>query len=494
MERLAFSCGLPTTEAEQDAGRMSSPGPSRQVRREGAGDAKVSQRDLFAYGALLAFTFVLFVRPQDTIPFLRPLHLADLTASFALIALALGRMGRGAAASSVTRELVLVLGLAAVMLATAPFSMWPGGAVAVFTDVFVKVILVFALMVNTLTTPARLERFVNIVVIGTSYIAVRAVVDYVRGVNLVEGDRATGAVGGLFGNPNDMALNMVSFLPLAIVLVLGRSSLPLRAVAALGVPAIAAAIVFSKSRGGLVGLVAMLLVLLYQLGRLRPRVAALVVVTSLAAVPLLPSSFVDRMSSIVNADEDRTGSREARKNLLREGYQTFLDNPIFGVGAGQFQNYRPEERVEAWRETHNAVLQVASELGVGGVVIFTAVIVSGFAAAGRARRALRGADRSRRARRPFDSPPATERSLRARPGAEPDIQEAEARRDLLKLYAAAMTASLTGWLVAAMFASVAYYWTFYIVLGLAVAVREIAVRHAAAPVELGRKYCRARAA
>ena len=144
--------------------------------------------------------------------------------------------------------------------------------------------------------------------------------------------------------------------------------------------------------------------------------------------------------------------------------------------------------MEAWRETHNALLQVAAELGIAGAAIFAAVIVSGFAAARRARRALRRADRPRRARRPFDSPATTERSLRAGPRAEPEIQEAEARRDLLKLYAAAMTASLTGWLVAAMFASVAYYWTFYIVLGLAVAVRDIAIRHAAGPVELGRKY------
>ena len=109
MERLAFSWGLPTVEAEQDAGRISSPAPERLSREDA--DAKVNRRDQFAYGALLAFTFVLFVRPQDTIPFLRPLHLADLTATFALVALAIGRMGRGAAASHVSRELVLVLGL-----------------------------------------------------------------------------------------------------------------------------------------------------------------------------------------------------------------------------------------------------------------------------------------------------------------------------------------------------------------------------------------------
>ena len=41
------------------------------------------------------------------------------------------------------------------------------------------------------------------------------------------------------------------------------------------------------------------------------------------------------------------------------------------------------------------------------------------------------------------------------------------------MYAAGFTASLAGWFVAALFASVAYYWTLYLVLGLAVALRDI---------------------
>jgi O-antigen ligase len=479
MERLAFSCGLPTVEAGQDPGRPFSPSSDNEATAPDRGEALFARLDQVAYRALLAFTFVLFVRPQDTFPFLRPLHLADVTASIALIALVAGRMGRGAPATYMTREIALVLALAGVMLGTAPFSMWPGGAIAVFTDVYVKVILVFVLMVNTLTTRARLESFVNVVVLGTSYIAVRAVIDYARGVNLVEGGRVTGAVGGLFGNPNDMALNMVAFLPLAVVLALGRSHIALRALAAIGVPAIAAAIIFSQSRGGTVGLVAMLMVLLYQMRRVRPRVAALVIVASIAALPMLPSSFLDRMSSIVNADEDRTGSREARKRLLRESYDTFLDHPVFGIGAGQFQNYKPEERVEAWRESHNALLQVASELGIFGILIFMAVIGSGFGAVIRARATLRQASRTRLARK-------TNGAGRR--------NRTDAQRDVLHLYAAAMTASLTGWFMAAMFASVAYYWTFYIVLGLAVALRDIASRSASNPGERGRRYCRAQAA
>lgn len=469
MERLAFTGRRPARAA---AGRTRAP---RAVAIPAAAPALdgAEGRDRLAFLALLAFAFVLFVRPQDTLPFLQPIPVGDVTAVAAVLALLVGRLSRNESLLRIPPELVAVLALAGVMLATAPFSLWPGGAVSVFTDLYSKVILIFALMVNLITTRERFERFAGIVVLGTSYIAVRAVIDYVRGVNLVEGNRVAGAVGGLFGNPNDMALNMVAFLPLAVAIALGRRHQLLRLVALIGVPAVVLAIIFSKSRGGTVGLLAMLLVLLYQLRRIRPRVAVLVVAAGLLSVPMLPSSFTDRMASIYNPEEDPTGSREARKRLLREGYEAFLQHPIFGLGAGQFPNYKPEEREEAWRETHNAVLQVAAELGIGGLIIFLAIIASGFLAVVGTASAVRQRRRIRRIRAP---------------------DAFAGRREPLQLFSAALVASLAGWFVAALFASVAYYWTFYIVLGLAVSLRDIAQRELRAMEEVGPDACRVQAA
>jgi hypothetical protein len=57
----------------------------------------------------------------------------------------------------------------------------------------------------------------------------------------------------------------------------------------------------------------------------------------------------------------------------------------------------------------------------------------------------------------------------------------DADRQSLYAYAAAMTAGLVGWFTCALFASVAYSWTFYYLLALIVATRELArVRLAAA--------------
>ena len=186
----------------------------------------LEQQDVLAFRGLLAFTFVLFVRPQDSLPLLDAMHLGDLTALFSLAALVVARIRRGLPAVTVSRELGWVAGFGAVMILTAPLSIWPGGAVSMFIDLYSKVILIFALMVHTITTRARFNRLLSLVVAGTAYIAIRAVIDYARGVNLIEDGRVTGAVGGLFGNPNDLALNMVAFLPLGLALMQDRGAAP----------------------------------------------------------------------------------------------------------------------------------------------------------------------------------------------------------------------------------------------------------------------------
>lgn len=405
-------------------------------------------------------------RPQDTIPLLDPLHLAEVSGTLAVLALAFGRMSRGRSVVTSSRELLLVVALAAWMLATAPFSVWTGGAIAVFTDLFSKVLVVFALIINTVTTRERFERLVMVIAAGTSYMAVKAVTDYFRGLNLVEGNRIAGA-GGLFGNPNDMALNMVAFLPLVIVIALMRKGLVARLIGLIGVPMITLAIIFTKSRGGTIGLIVMIAVFLFKVRRVKPGLAAAIVAACLATVPLLPSTFTSRMSSIMNPEEDPTGSREARKQLLKEGFRTFLEHPVFGVGAGQFMNYSPDSRSRyvAWRETHNAPLQVAAELGVLGLVLFVMIIWSGFSAARAAARTLRARAPARRSRRKGST---------------------STEHDRFTMYAAGFTASLAGWFMAALFASVAYYWTLYLVVGLALALRDIVQSRVEPAIATGR--------
>jgi O-antigen ligase len=139
---------------------------------------------------------------------------------------------------------------------------------------------------------------------------------------------------------------------------------------------------------------------------------------------------------------------------MQEGIKTFVQYPLTGIGAGQFQNYNPAGRKEAWRQTHNAMIQVAAETGALGLAAFSFLIVCAAAAAARTRKML--------------TPP----RRKSTPDAAAVAFDPHERR-LLYAHCVAMTAGLAGWFVCSMFASVAYSWTFYYVLALIVAGREL---------------------
>ncbi|HYM25540.1 MAG TPA: O-antigen ligase family protein, partial [Vicinamibacterales bacterium] len=474
MERLTFNVG-PTPGPAVVAGRgrpQPSRGPEPERPARSGRVARVRERLSSDYIWMLAFTALLFFRPQDQIPGLQLLHLAELSAIAGLAAMATRRLSSGQTIVKINAEVVGVMALGSVIVLTIPFSIWPGGSAHVFSDIYVKIILIFALMIGTLTTPKRLHQMTWVMIAASTYVAARGVIDYLRGINLVEGDRLRGAVGGMFQNPNDLALNLVTFLaPTLFIVVHDRR--PSRRILAAGFAAVMLmAIVCTKSRSGFLGLLVMGLVVAYYTIRVRPGIIAAAVLAGIIALPALPSSFWDRMDSIVNAQEDQTGSRAARLRLISQGLEVFAENPITGIGAGQFQNYNdPGVMVEKWRVTHDVWLQVGTELGIFGILVFAFLVIRAFSACFVTLRLLGPPRRTRRAKGP---PPET-------------LELSAVDREILDLNARSMLAAMVGWAVCSLFASVAFNWTFYYVFALAVAGRDIAlsrrpaVEHAPAP-------------
>jgi O-antigen ligase len=161
------------------------------------------------------------------------------------------------------------------------------------------------------------------------------------------------------------------------------------------------------------------------------------------------------MASIVDPAQDKqdfTGSREARRLVMLDGIHTFLEFPIIGVGAGQFKNYNPSERQAKFLETHNVLIQVAAETGIVGLAAFVFLIWRAVKAAWETRRMTRDPRWMSWMKR---------------------LHREDAARALAE-HSVGLQAGLIGWLVCAMFASLAYNWTFYYVLALLVAARELA--------------------
>ena len=263
------------------------------------------------------------------------------------------------------------------------------------------------------------------------------------------------------GNPNDLAMNMVTFLPLAFVIAISRGRPLPRIAAAIIALLMTATILFTKSRAGLLGLGAIAVILVIEGRRLRPGLGVAALVAMLAAAPMMPSWFWVRLGSITDQSQDESGSRQARKDLMWEGWQTFVEHPLTGVGAGKFKNYNPPDRLEPWRETHNVLLQIGAELGVFGLLAFFLLL-------------WQAGSIAMWTRRQFLTRKTSSRKKTREPALLPVAEVFRpAEVDWMRMHAVAMSAGLVGWLVCAQFASVGYYWTFYYLFALIVAGREL---------------------
>jgi O-antigen ligase len=426
------------------------------------------ERPNWGFWGVFAFTALLFFRPQDTVPALAPLHLPEIVAIGALLAMIGHRVSRGLPVVRFTPELAGVIAMAAIMAFTIPFSIWPGGAFETFSDIYFKVVLVFILTINSIKAVRTLRWFTWLILTAMGYVATRGVLDYVRGMNLIQGERLHGSISGLMGNPNDLAMNMVTFLPFAAVIAISRGRPTPRLVASFFALVMTATVLFTKSRAGLLGLAMVFVILVIEGRKIRRGIGMAALAGLLVLSPLAPSWFWNRVSSITNPEKDESGSRQARKDLMREAFHTFLEHPITGVGAGQFKNYNPPGRLEPWREAHNVMLQIAAELGVFGLLAFLYLLWLSIRSVWWLRRMF--------------GPSMT----RARPpdGSEGKVPVTAAFRPdelaWMRMHSVALTASLAGWIVCAQFASVGYYWTFYYLFALIVAGRELSVDRIAA--------------
>ena len=250
---------------------------------------------------------------------------------------------------------------------------------------------------------------------------------------------------------NDFATFVVTAMPLALYFLHAGRSPFVRRLAAPGLALLTLGLVRSGSRGGFIALsaVALFILLRYSAIPLRWRLSA----AALVGVVLLGTAsaqYWDQMSTILSDTDYNRTEETGRLQIWNRGIGYMLQDPILGLGPDNFaaaegtlspladrQQYGIGVR---WNAAHNSFVQAGAELGIPGLALFIAVIVSAFAAL---RRSGRG-----------------ERAL---------AELGEGRPQLTP----ALTASLLGFVVGSFFLSLAYTELLYTLIGFAVGVQKL---------------------
>ena len=278
--------------------------------------------------------------------------------------------------------------------------------------------------------------------------------------------------GAMLGDENDLALGCATAFPFAFYGFERFSGRRRWASAAVG-GLLIIAIVKSFSRGGLVALAA---VGFYCWLASKHKLRALVTVTLSGALLMLLAqtmscranledlgceSYGSRMSTMFNTNE---GTAEGRRFLWAAARNMWMDNPILGVGVGNFKHlagrYQPKEGYEkpeyqdrdySGTVTHSLYFQLLAETGSVGILLLASVLWAHFQTLRRSRRQI---------------------------ASQPNVSD-DLKRDV-ELYSGALGGAVIGYCAAGAFLSVAYYPYLWYFSAMAVALDTSIQRELAA--------------
>jgi O-antigen ligase len=189
----------------------------------------------------------------------------------------------------------------------------------------------------------------------------------------------------LYLHPNSLAGLAIGALPFVYFLVpVVKSKIAKLFLTALAITS-GGCLLYSGSRTGyLAGFFFLLGVFLHSRHKLRFVVIAAVL--GVAAAPFVPEAYVERFSTIFAEKEARGGSAEKRIEILKDAVEIFKQNPL-GVGVAAFPKVR-EDLFGRVQDTHNLYLEVATNLGVPGLILFGGLLLSVGRSLGRSRQRL----------------------------------------------------------------------------------------------------------
>jgi hypothetical protein len=322
------------------------------------------------FWATMVFIGILLFSPQSYFPSLESLRPAMIPAVIGISAYILDRIGSRAPLFIQGREVWVAGALLAWSTMTIPFSIWPGGSVNFLFGYFLKVFATSWLLSHSAATLVRLRQAtwcLSIMAIGLGMFAFN---NYLTGY-VVEQERVLGNEGGLTKNPNDLALMVNIIVPLTMALLLSNHR-PWVRITLFGMLVVEGLTVISTiSRAGFLTLGFILITYAWKLRRRAGRVwVNAILICALFALPLLPSSYFTRMSTIIHTEQDATGSAGERWTDMMIAVRYALSSPLVGAGVGMNMVAMNEARGGEWRPVHNVFLEYTVDLGVPGLLLF----------------------------------------------------------------------------------------------------------------------------
>ncbi len=327
-----------------------------------------------AFFWLSAFYAVYCLRPEDWVPGLNYVPMAKITGILAILGLlsSLGKTKRGF--KDMPREAAYLLIMMALLAVGALFSPISRMHALLATMEFSKVYIAWVLTFLLITTIPRLER---IIFIQAASVAVICAIAIVKGHNI---PRLDGVLGGIYGNPNDLAFAIVLSLPFSLALLVRAKGMLRKGAWLFSMLIMVTALFLTASRAGFITLVISGAVCLWHFGFKGKRPQLIVGAVMIGGLVLLLAGgrLKDRFFAIsgdvvTQVDQSAYGSYEERRFLIMRSLEGIEHYPVLGIGVHGFPPYSTK-----WKEVHNSYLEIAVEGGIPVLILYLMFFARGF--------------------------------------------------------------------------------------------------------------------
>lgn len=319
---------------------------------------KTNTDDSLWFFLLMIFLFIEYGRPMDIIPGLESLRPGMIVS----ILLMLSWILRGNVAQAKSRQTLMVVLFIFLLSVYIPFAVNNFLAyeqtkrILLFMPFFLSAII----YINSFK---RLKQFLYMWILLMVYISIKGLLG--KGV----------AGSGFLADENDFSLLMNMMLPFSFFLFMYEKSFIKKMLYLTALILAISSIVASFSRGGFVGLLAVLAVIWLFSPK---KILSLLFIGLLATVTYYyaDQKYWSEMSTVTNTEES---TAKQRIDSWTAAWNMFKDNPL-GVGGGNFMARFPEYQPEGmsrnmWgREAHSLFFTLLSELGIAGVLIYSLLL------------------------------------------------------------------------------------------------------------------------
>lgn len=323
------------------------------------------------YGVIL-LVLVNVHRIQEVLTFLSPLHLGKTTVLLTLMLLLIAPKQSEMIRLTKVPHVKIILAIYILCILSVPTSVWQRESFDLVFKGLTSQIIMLCLLVYSVNDYDDLLKVVWASIFGIFLLCLAAI---------ATGSGTRVSASSTY-DPNDIAMMYLIFMPIIYFLMNRRRGL--KRLFLFGVLVILlAGLISTGSRGGFLGLLAVTCFIMLKDNthswKLKIAAATIAVV---AFLHFSPDIYMERIRSITDSNDYNLTSEAGRIAIWSHGIRLMLEHPVLGVGAGAFSTAMGHAYHNsagfAWTAAHNSFIQIGTEIGVLGLVLFVFLIFSCF--------------------------------------------------------------------------------------------------------------------